>query len=106
MLIHIILCLPAVRNTIRFATHVQESQVSANKTHTHMHTAAQRHTETCSVNAQVEFSRLILFSNLVPHLAGYITTMQELFTVFAPLPAFSLWLHTRNINTMQAMAYT
>lgn len=92
MLIHIILCLPAVRNTIRFATHVQESQVCTNKTHT----AAQRHTEPCSVNAQVEFSCLILFSNLMPHLAGYSTTMRELFTVLHFYRLFAFASHSQH----------
>lgn len=60
------------------------------------HTAAQRHTEPCSVNAQVEFSCLILFSNLVPHLAGYGTTMRELFTVLRFYRLFAFASHSQH----------
>lgn len=53
MLIQIILSLPAVRNTIIFDMHVNESQV-----HKHAHTcpAALIHTETWTLNAQARFN--------------------------------------------------
>lgn len=92
-----------MRSTIRFATHVQESQVCANNNaHREAHTAASRLTQPCSVNAQVEFNCLILFTNLVRHLAGYSTTMRrKLFTALHFCRLFALFFYSRSINMMQ-----